>query len=57
MALENGEQIVIGHPENIAFDPEPNGSSDFYVITGRLRMFSTFDAVSHVSMMTNAAEA
>ncbi|MGH7866826.1 MAG: hypothetical protein ACREP9_04115 [Candidatus Dormibacteraceae bacterium] len=48
LSLENGDRALIEHPENIAFDPEPNGSDEFYVISGRLRLFSTFAAVSTV---------
>lgn len=47
VALENGDRVTIGHPENIAFDPEGE-FDDFYVISGRVRLFSTFDAVSWV---------
>lgn len=52
--MENGDQIVIEHPENIAFDPGINGSPgspDFYVISGRLRFFSTFEAVTSVALV------
>jgi len=53
LILENGDRrIPIGHPENIAFDPgeegSEGGSQDFYVISGALRLFSTFEAVSNV---------
>lgn len=55
MALDNGEHITIGHPENIAFDPSDNGSQagseDFYVISGSVRLFSTFEAVSSVAVL------
>ena len=51
LVLESGDKARIEHPENIAFDPEPNGSNDFYVISGKLRLFSTFDAVSAVSLL------
>lgn len=50
--MENGDRIVIEHPENIAFDPRGDGSaesSEFYVISGRLRVFSTFEAVTSVA--------
>jgi hypothetical protein len=50
--LENGDRITIEHPENIAFDPgngSGGGSSDFYVISGRLRVFGTFEAVTSVA--------
>jgi len=48
LSLENGERAVIEHPENIAFDPEANGAEDFYVISGKLRLFSALSAVSGV---------
>lgn len=51
--LENGDRIVIEHPENIAFEPSNNGSAsseDFYVISSQLRLFSTFGAVSSVAL-------
>jgi hypothetical protein len=47
-----GEQAIIEHPENVAFDPRPGSSSDFYVLTGSLRMFNTFDAVSSVAILS-----
>jgi len=50
LSLENGEEAIIEHPENIAFDPEPGGSEDFYVISGRLRLFSTIGAVSGIKL-------
>ena len=50
LSLENGDRAVIEHPENIAFDPQPGGSDEFYMISGRLRLFSTFDAVSSVAL-------
>jgi hypothetical protein len=46
--MENGDRIAIGHPENIAFDPV-DGSADFYVIAGRIRLFGTFEAVTGVA--------
>jgi len=48
LSMENGDRVTIGHPENIAFDPEGE-SPDFYVISGRVRLFGTFDAVSSVA--------
>ena len=50
LSLESGERAVIEHPENIAFDPDPKGSEDFYVISGKLRLFSTFEAVSGIAL-------
>jgi hypothetical protein len=40
---------------NIAFQPSNGtggGSPDFYVLTGKLRLYSTFDAVTSVVMMS-----
>ena len=48
LSLENGDRVSIGHPENIAFDPGGE-SPDFYVISGRVRLFSTFEAVTNVA--------
>lgn len=48
IALENGDRVAIDHPENIAFDPEVQ-SADFYVISGRVRLFGTFESVTHVA--------
>ena len=55
LTLESGDRVVIGHPENIAFDPpSPNGSGgseEFYVISKQLRLFSTFGAVTSVALL------
>jgi hypothetical protein len=54
LSMENGDRIVIEHPENIAFDPaadDAGGSTDFYVISGRLRVYSTFEAVTNVALV------
>src|SRR5206468_515573 len=58
LLMEDGERIMIGHPENIAFEPGSaegvGGSEDFYVISGGLRMFSTFNAVTSIAMVDQA---
>jgi hypothetical protein len=54
LSLENGDWIVIEDPENIAFDPaadDAGTSSEFYMISRRLRGFSTFEAVSSVALV------
>jgi hypothetical protein len=54
LSMENGDRVVVGHPENIAFDPAASGqdgSWDFYVISGALRVFSTFEAVTSVALV------
>jgi hypothetical protein len=57
LLLENGDRVIIEHPENIAFDPVAPGVGDFYVISGRLRLFSTFEAVTSVSLLDAGGEA
>jgi hypothetical protein len=54
ITLESGDRVIIEHPENIAFNPGNNGSAgseEFYVISSQLRLFSTFSAVSSVTLM------
>lgn len=48
LSMGNGDRIPIGHPENLAFDLGGE-SFDFYVISGPVRYFGTFDAVSGVA--------
>lgn len=57
LLLENGDRVIIEHPENIAFDPTAEGPADFYVISGRLRLFSTFEAVTSVTLVDDGGEA
>jgi hypothetical protein len=57
LLLENGDRVIIEHPENIAFDPVSPGVGDFYVISGQLRLFSTFEAVTSVTLLDAGGEA
>lgn len=58
--LENGDRVIIEHPENIAFDPigrnELNGSPEFHVISSSLRYVSTFEAVTSVAVLDQGEE-
>jgi hypothetical protein len=59
LILESGDRIIIGHPENIAFDPLPGDSArsgEFYVITQSLRHFSTFGAVTSVALLDDGGQ-
>ena len=59
LILESGDRVLIEHPENIAFDPngrEP-GADEFYVITGRIRLISTFGAVSSIALADQSGAA
>lgn len=53
--MENGDRIIIEHPENIAYVPATtNGKvalDDFSVISAQLRMFSTFAALTSVALV------
>ncbi|MBY0227802.1 MAG: hypothetical protein K2W96_00840 [Gemmataceae bacterium] len=58
LLMKNGDRVVIEHPENIAFDPAAaSGVADFYVISGRLRLYSTFEAVTGVTLLDSGGEA
>lgn len=48
LVMDNGDQVTIGRPENIAFDPE-GLSSDFGAISNRARWFGAFEAVASVA--------
>lgn len=51
--MENGDRIVVEHPENIAFNPPTNGSpgsSKFYVLTSNIATFvGSFAAVTSIT--------
>lgn len=51
IVMENGDRVIIVHPENIAFDPRENGREDFYVLSEQLRLFSNFGAVTGVALL------
>jgi len=51
--IENGDRLIIEHPENISFNPEPKNPkypnvNRFHVVNGDVLYVSTFDAVSSV---------
>ena len=54
ITLEDGTPILIGHPENIAFDLGEIGTSlpsrDFYLISGGMRVYSTFEALASIRL-------
>jgi hypothetical protein len=52
ITLAGGEQAIIEHSENVAFDPRPGGATDFYVLTGNLRLYSTFESISSIAMLS-----
>jgi hypothetical protein len=52
LTFTGGERAIIEHPENLAFDPRPGASTDFYVLTGSLRLFSAFESVSSIANLS-----
>jgi len=51
--IENGDRLVVEHPENISFNPDPKNpkhpnANRFHVVNGDILYVSTFDAVSSV---------
>lgn len=58
VVLDSGERIIVNHPENIAFDPGNSdgsgGSPYFYIISNRLRVFGTFEAISSIITLDHA---
>jgi hypothetical protein len=47
--LENGDRVLIEHPENIAFNPEARTKDgSFYVITGKVKLFGSFESVTSI---------
>jgi hypothetical protein len=55
ITLENGERVILNHPENIAFDPEPGGSVRFHVIANNMVTASTLDAITSVTALDRGA--
>ena len=51
ITLDSNQQLVVEHPENIAFDPTPGGRADFYMLGAKLRCFSTFDAITMIATL------
>ncbi|MBW3541672.1 MAG: hypothetical protein KY476_15495 [Planctomycetes bacterium] len=53
LCMENGDRVAVEHPENIAFFPgdenADTGPDDFYVTTGRMWYYGTFDAVTSIA--------
>ena len=53
ITLESGQNVLIEHPENIAFDPsakpEQQRANQFYVVTQQVRLFSHFDSITSIT--------
>ena len=47
--MEDGDRIIIEHPENIAFDPTDSGSDEFHIVSNKLRYYGSFSAVTSLA--------
>lgn len=49
--LENGDRIVVEHPELIAYDPRENssGTGRVAILTNEVNITTTFDSISSVA--------
>jgi hypothetical protein len=52
--FENGQQVTVDHPENVAYAPRVNGHKrkkgrrDLYIMARNLSVHSTFDAITAI---------
>jgi hypothetical protein len=46
---ENGDRIIVEHPENVAFDPQKDGRDRLIILSGNLVHSSTLSAVTSIS--------
>ena len=48
ISLDNGDRMLIEHPENLAFDPSENGRTRFSVVTQHIVCYATLESVSSI---------
>lgn len=48
ISLENGERVLIEHPENVAFDPEPSGTEDVAIVSRQFRLYTALSAITGI---------
>lgn len=49
--FENGDRVIVEHPENIAFDSSENGINDLQIISKRLVHYATLSAVTSIAKL------
>ena len=52
--LENGDRVVVEHPENLAFDPNDGGRDGFILLTAQIRYYSTFSSITSLAVLDDA---
>lgn len=48
LAFEDGDKIIVEHPENVAFDPVPGSSHRVHIIGSGALRYTTLDAITMV---------
>lgn len=51
MNLENGDRILVEHPENLAFDSAKDGLHDVYVISSKVRYWGNLSAITTLALL------
>ena len=51
--LENGDRVIVEHPENIAFDGAETGDDWLLLVSDGLRHFTSLSAVTSVSSLVS----
>jgi hypothetical protein len=57
VTLDSGQQAVVGHPENIAFDLDSPEAEEFHILSRGLRLISTFSAISGIELVDRGGKA
>lgn len=51
MNMENGDRIIVEHPENISFDADEDGLHDFAVISSKVRYWGNLSAITTIAVL------
>jgi hypothetical protein len=51
LSLENGDRVIIEHPENVAFNPKENTSERVAIVSGNLAHYTTLSAITAISLL------
>ena len=52
--FENGDRLILEHPENVAFDFRENGRDAFIILTNKVRYFSSFSTITSLAILDTA---
>ena len=51
IVLENGDRIIVEHPENVAFDPSDNGRDRLHIISNQLVHYGTISSITSLVVL------